>query len=100
MIQHFKNKGGCQWMIEHRESSNLRHIGGFIMTYANRAFITLNINLAPDDKARGLEILLRQLATTPIGRSSTYLWPFPEREGTDEELDFWLSRISRSKPYI
>jgi hypothetical protein len=71
-------------MVEYRESDDLNHIGGFLMTYRDESCITLSRQLSADDRARGREILLRQLTDTAVGTSGVRLWhPEDEIEAMD-----------------
>lgn len=83
--QTLKNDAGDTWVVELDESERLTHIGGFLLTHRSFSSITLASQLTPDEKARGIEILLQRLAATPIGRSSSYLWHLDDDPTHDTE---------------
>jgi hypothetical protein len=65
---------GDSWIVEHRESAHLSHIGGFLVMCGDLSCIMLNIKLSKGDKLRGRETLLERLAETPIGTDSVTIW--------------------------
>jgi hypothetical protein len=78
MKQSLINNDGGVWIVELRESKQLKHIDGFAMTYSNLSCVTISEQLSEVDKERGLEALLSQLRETPIGSKGTIVWSVDE----------------------
>ncbi len=80
------NRDGDTWLVEHGESANLTHIGGFLMTYHDLSCIIISTHLTDLDKTRVRHALRNHLTQIVLGTSGTILW-HPDDELERVETD-------------
>lgn len=73
-MQTLINHTGQTWEVDQRESERLTTIGGYLMLCGELGCIVVSAALPDAEKRRGCEVLLHQLAATPLGTLGVRLW--------------------------
>lgn len=72
--QYIVNVEGERWELSFRESNDLSHIGGFLMTYGNQCSITLYAALDNIEKQQAQAYLLKRLKALSIHTATVFFW--------------------------